>query len=64
MSELTRLGIINRQLRDPKIAVVIPEYHIRARVPDPAGETAVINKLIEAGFLAHYGYQRHALQSK
>lgn len=50
MSELTRLGIINRQLRDPKIAVVIPEYHIRARVPDPAGETAVINKLIEAGF--------------
>lgn len=50
MNELTRLGIINRQLRDPKIAVVIPEYHIRARVPDPAGETAVIRKLIDAGF--------------
>lgn len=50
MNELTRLGIINRQLRDPKIAVVIPEYHIRARIPDPAGETAVIRKLIDAGF--------------
>lgn len=50
MNELTRLGIINRQLRDPKIAVIIPEYHIRAKIPDPAGETAVINKLIEAGF--------------
>lgn len=50
MNELTRLGIINRQLRDPKIAVIIPEYHIRAKVPDPAGETAVIRKLTEAGF--------------
>lgn len=50
MNELTRLGIINRQLRDPKIAVIIPEYHIRAKVPDPAGETAIIRKLTEAGF--------------
>lgn len=50
MNELTRLGIINRQLRDPKIAVIIPEYHIKARIPDPAGETAVIRKLVDAGF--------------
>ena len=50
MDELTKLGIINRQLRDPKIAVIIPEYHISARIPDPAGETAVIRKLTEAGF--------------
>lgn len=50
MNELTRLGIINRQLRNPKIAVIIPEYHIRARIPDPAGETAVIRKLVDAGF--------------
>lgn len=50
MTELTRLGIINKQLRDPKIAVIIPEYHIAARIPDPAGETAVIRKLTEAGF--------------
>ena len=50
MNELSRLGIIERQLRDPKIAVIIPEYHISARIPDPAGETAVIRKLGEAGF--------------
>ena len=50
MNELSRLGIIDRQLRDPKIAVIIPEYHINARIPDPAGETAVIRKLNEAGF--------------
>ncbi len=50
MNELTRLGIINKQLRDPKIAVIIPEYHFSARIPDPAGETAVIKKLTEAGF--------------
>lgn len=50
MNELSRLGIINKQLRDPKIAVVLPEYHIAARIPDPAGETAIIRKLTEAGF--------------
>lgn len=50
MNELTKLGIIDKQLRDPKIAVIIPEYHIAARIPDPAGETAVIRKLTEAGF--------------
>lgn len=50
MNELSRLGIIGRQLRDPRIAVIIPEYHISARIPDPAGETAVIRKLVEAGF--------------
>ncbi len=50
MNELSRLGIINKKLRDPKIAVIIPEYHVNARVADPAGETAVIQKLIDAGF--------------
>ena len=50
MNELTRLGIINRKLRDPKIAVMISEYHVNARVRDPAAETAVIQKLIDAGF--------------
>lgn len=50
MTELTRLGIIENRLRNPKIAVYIPESHIRYRVPDPAGETAVIKTLIEAGF--------------
>ncbi len=50
MSELTRLGIIENRLRNPKIAVYIPERHIQYRIPDPAGETAVVKSLIEAGF--------------
>lgn len=50
MNELTRLGIINVQLRNPKIAVYVPEQHIQYRVPDPAGETAIVKALINAGF--------------
>lgn len=50
MTELTRLGIIDVKLRNPKIAVYIPEYHIQSRIPDPAGETAVIHALVSAGF--------------
>ena len=50
MAELQRLQLIEVSLRDPRIAVVIPEYHISARIPDPAGETAVIRKLLDAGF--------------
>ena len=50
MNELTRLGIINVQLRNPKIAVYVPEQHVQYRVPDPAGETAIVKKLINAGF--------------
>lgn len=50
MNELTRLGIINTQLRNPKIAVYVPETHIQYRVPDPAGETAIVKALIDAGF--------------
>ena len=50
MSELTRLGIIDTKLRNPRIAVYIPEHHIQYRVPDPAGETAVVKALTEAGF--------------
>lgn len=37
-------------MRNAKIAVVIPEEHIRYRIPDPAGETAVVKKFLEAGF--------------
>ena len=35
MTELTRLGIIDNRLRNPKIAVYIPERHTRFSVPDP-----------------------------
>jgi len=40
-------------LQDPRqsrIAVIIPEVHLTRRIPDPAGETAIIRKLLEAGF--------------
>ena len=40
-------------LQDPlmtRIAVIIPEIHISSPIPDPAGETAIIRKLLEAGF--------------
>lgn len=50
MNELTRLGIIDNKLRNPKIAVYIPEQHIQRRIPDPAGETALVKTLLEAGF--------------
>ncbi|MBR2216271.1 MAG: hypothetical protein IJ849_11040 [Selenomonadaceae bacterium] len=50
MNELTRLGIIDVQLRNPRIAVCVPETHISHRIPDPAGETAIIKALIDAGF--------------
>lgn len=50
MAELTRLGIIDVKLRNPKIAVYVPEYHIQSRIPDPAGETAIINALLNSGF--------------
>lgn len=34
----------------PTVMVIIPEVHITRRVPDPAGETAIIKTLISAGF--------------
>jgi curli biogenesis system outer membrane secretion channel CsgG len=36
----------------PKIMVIVPEYHITFRVPDPAGETEILRKFLEAGFRA------------
>jgi curli biogenesis system outer membrane secretion channel CsgG len=37
-------------VKSPKVMVIIPEYHIQMPIPDPAGETEVIRKLLEAGF--------------
>ena len=50
MNELTRLGIINVQLRNPKIAVYVPESHSYGRIPSSSGETAIVKALLEAGF--------------
>jgi len=34
----------------PKVMVVIPEYHIQRKIPDPAGETEIIKLFVNAGF--------------
>jgi hypothetical protein len=33
-----------------RIMVIIPEVHITRKIPDPAGETEIIKKLLEKGF--------------
>ena len=50
MNELTRLGIINVQLRNPKIAVYVPEQHLNYNVGGAGGETAIVRTLLNAGF--------------
>ena len=50
MSELTRLGVIAIKLRNPRIAVYIPETHLGTQATNPAGETAVIKAFADAGF--------------
>lgn len=49
MNKLQKLKLIHL-LSDPRIGVIIPEYHLNRFIPDPAGETAVIRQLREAGF--------------
>lgn len=50
MSELTRLGLIDNVLRNPKIAIMMEEKHINYRIPNSTSETAITNKFIESGF--------------
>lgn len=50
MGQLQRLQLIEQGLHDPRIGVIIPEYHASSPIPNPTGETAVTKKLIEAGF--------------
>ncbi len=50
MNELTRLGIINVQLRNPKIAVYVPEQHLNYSVGGAGGEVAIVKALLNAGF--------------
>jgi len=49
MTKLQRLKMIDLGLHDPRIGVIIPEYYLHP-IPDSAAETAIINKLTEAGF--------------
>ena len=50
MNELTRLGIINVQLRNPKIAVYVPEQHLNYSVGGAGAETAIVKTLLNSGF--------------
>ena len=51
MNELTRLGIINVQLRNPKVAVYVPEQHLNYSFGGGSGgETAIVKTLLNAGF--------------
>ena len=51
MNELTRLGIINVQLRNPKIAVYVPEQHLNYSIGGGSGgEVAIVKTLLNAGF--------------
>lgn len=34
----------------PKVMVVVPEYHLKAPLPNSATETAILQKLLDAGF--------------
>ena len=34
----------------PSVMVIIPEFHIQRRIPDPAGETEIIRQFLRAGF--------------
>lgn len=48
--DLSAIGLLIARKHKPRIMVVIPEYHINRRIPDPAGETEIIRRLLEKGF--------------
>jgi len=48
--DLTAIGLLIRRKHKPRIMVVVPEYHLNRRIPDPAGETELIERLLEKGF--------------
>ena len=50
-NDLAAIGLLISQKHKPRMMVVIPEQHLaRRRVPDPAGETEIIKRLLEKGF--------------
>ncbi|MFH1637554.1 MAG: hypothetical protein ABIB71_03965, partial [Candidatus Woesearchaeota archaeon] len=49
-NDLAAIGLLMLQKHKPRVMVVIPEQHLtRRKVPDPAGETEIIKKLLEKG---------------
>jgi hypothetical protein len=56
-NDLSAIGLLVVRKHKPRIMVVIPEYHINRRIPDPAGETEIIRRLLEKGFKVVDQYQ-------
>lgn len=48
--DLDHLQLTLVRANDPRIMVIIPEEHLRRPVPDPAAETEIIRRLVDAGF--------------
>jgi len=48
--DLDHLQLTLYRANDPRVMVVIPEEHLRRPVPDPAAETEIIRRLVDAGF--------------
>ena len=48
--DLEAVGLLMTRKHKPRIMVVIPEHHINRTIPDPAGETEIIKRLLEKGF--------------
>ncbi|MCE5286854.1 MAG: hypothetical protein LLG02_13570 [Pelosinus sp.] len=49
-TKLQKLKLIEVMLRDPRIAVIIPEFRQSTALSNSASETAVVQKLRDAGF--------------
>ncbi len=47
---LAAIGLLMARKHKPRIMVIIPEQHLTRKIPDPAGETEIIKRLLEKGF--------------
>lgn len=48
--DLAAIGLLMIRKHKPRVMVVIPEQHLTRKIPDPAGETEIIKKLLGKGF--------------
>ncbi|MBI5328752.1 MAG: flagellar assembly protein T N-terminal domain-containing protein [Deltaproteobacteria bacterium] len=48
--DLAGIGLLMVRKHKPRVMVIIPEQHLMKRIPDPAGETEIIKRLLEKGF--------------
>lgn len=48
--DLAGIGLLMARKHKPRVMVIIPEQHLTRKIPDPAGETEIIKRLLEKGF--------------